>query len=172
MNLHDKLHKFTWATAAATALAATFTIVAAPAVSAAPNASYHGTFSETAVGDGLLYDIRGSAKMTITSEATDVRVNVSGLDPTKAYGSHLHNGTCASGGGGHYQDVEGGGTTPPNELWLTNSGTVLRPNKGGVAHGSGSANWVARTTSTTKTNALSVVVHEPGGARIACADLG
>ncbi|NNE97205.1 MAG: hypothetical protein HKN24_14380 [Acidimicrobiales bacterium] len=135
------------------------------------SARFHGTFTETPAGAELGYDIHGSAKMTVWTDATAVKVNVSGLDPAKAYGSHLHNGTCASGGGGHYQDDEGGDIEPPNELWITNSGTTLSPNPGGVGHGGGSADWAARVTSTTQTNARSVVIHEPGGTRIACADL-
>jgi hypothetical protein len=129
-------------------------------------------FHETAVGAGLGYDIHGSAKMTIGSSDTVVKINVSGLDPSKTYGSHLHNGTCASGGGGHYQDTAGGETVPPNELWLANDGLTLRSNPGGVAHATGQASWVARTSAPAPTtNARSVVVHEPGGARIACVDL-
>jgi hypothetical protein len=133
---------------------------------------YHGVFNETPTGSALGYDINGSVKMTVSDKGTVVKVNVAGLDPAKDYGSHLHNGTCAAGGGGHYQDAEGGAITPPNELWLATSGSVVEPNPGGVAHAYGSAAWQARTSSTTLTNALSVVVHEPGGARIACADLG
>jgi Cu/Zn superoxide dismutase len=150
---------------------AALTLGAAGAASAANQASSHGTFNETQAGADLGYDIHGSAKMTISSSGTVVKVNVAGLDPAKEYGSHLHNGTCASGGGGHYQDIEGGATVPPNELWLTTSGSILESNRGGVAHTTGSATWEARTSSTSLTNALSVVVHEPGGVRIACADL-
>lgn len=150
-------------------VAAAFFGMAGP-VSAGPGESFHGTFNKTMAGHDLGYDIHGSAKMTVGSADTAVKVNISGLDPAKAYGSHLHNGSCASGGGGHYQNIVPGGTIPPNELWLTNVGTTLVPNNGGVAHGSGSATWAARTSSQA-TNALSVVVHEPGGARIACSDL-
>ncbi len=133
--------------------------------------SFHGVFTETAAGSSAGYDIHGSVKMTIGAAGTMVRVNVSGLDPEKIYGSHLHNGPCASGGGGHYQDFEGGAVVPPNELWLSTNGDRLVPNNGGVAHGAGSATWMARVSSAS-TNARSVVVHEPGsGARIACADL-
>ncbi len=158
---------------AAGTLAGALALGAASTVGAGSNSSFHGVFDETAVGaaEPLGYDIHGSAAMTTGPVGTTVKINVSGLDPTKTYGSHLHNGTCASGGGGHYQDVEGGSTVPPNELWLTTDGNGLSPNPGGVAHGAGSATWEARTSSTTQTNALSVVVHEPGGARIACADL-
>jgi hypothetical protein len=147
-------------------------LVSAGAATAGGHSSYHGVFHETGVGAGLGYDIHGSAKMTIGPSSTTVKINVSGLDPAKTYGSHLHNGTCATGGGGHYQDIAGGQIVPPNELWLTNSGTSLRSNRGGVAHATGSAPWIARTSATAPTtNARSVVVHEPGGARIACADL-
>lgn len=172
MTLHDTPRMFARGAVASVALVAVFTAGATTA-GAAPHGPQHGTFAETASVHDLGYDIHGSAKMTISSEGTDVKVNVAGLDPTKTYGSHLHNGSCAGGGGGHYQNVEGGATTPPNELWLTTGGAVLQPNRGGVAHGAGSATWIARTSSTTQTNARSVVVHEPGtGARIACADLG
>lgn len=133
--------------------------------------SFHGVFTEMSAGAAAGYDIHGSVAMTIGSAGTRVEVNVAGLDPAKAYGSHLHNGSCASGGGGHYQDVEGGAVVPPNELWLSTNGSVLVPNAGGVAHGAGSATWIARVSGAA-TNARSVIVHEPGsGARIACADL-
>ena len=134
--------------------------------------SLHGVFAETAAGSAAGYDLHGSAKLTTGPDGTSAKVSVSGLDPEKSYGSHLHNGTCASGGGGHYQDVEGGLVTPPNELWLSSGNGPLVANSGGVAHGAGSATWTARLTSDAS-NARSVVVHEPGsGARIACADLG
>lgn len=135
------------------------------------HATYPGAFNETKAGADLGYDIHGSARMTIAGSRTAVKVKVAGLDPTKAYGSHLHNGSCASGGGGHYQDIEGAATAPPNELWLTTSNSVFQADRRGVARARGSAPWAARTSSTTQTNAVSVVVHEPGGARIACADL-
>jgi hypothetical protein len=123
----------------------------------------------------LGYDIHGSAKLTVSAGSTVAKVNIAGLDPAKHYGSHVHNGTCASLGGGHYQNVEGGAAAPPNELWLSTTASptgTVDPNRGGVGHASGSAPWAARLTSTTQTNARSIVVHEPvSGTRIACADL-
>ena len=157
--------------AGAALLAASLAGGLATSVSAGDSASWHGVFNETAAGATAGYDIHGSAKMTIGPDGTSAKINVSGLDPTRVYSSHLHNGTCASGGGGHYQDVLGPVVTPPNELWLTTSGGILEPNAGGVAHGSGTAAWQARTSSAA-TNARSIVVHAPGGTRIACADLG
>ncbi len=153
------------------ATAAVGLLVGAGVATAGAHTSYHGVFHETLVGArDYGYDIHGSAKMTVGSSTTVVKINVSGLDPARTYSSHLHNGTCASGGGGHYQNTEGGDAFPTNELWLANSGSTLRSNAGGVAHATATANWAARTTAAT-TNARSVVVHEPGGAKIACVDL-
>ena len=70
--------------------------------------SFHGVFTETPAGSAAGYDIHGSVKMTFDPAGTVVRANVSGLDPDKVYGSHLHNGTCASGGGGHYRTSQVG----------------------------------------------------------------
>ncbi len=157
----------------------TIAIAAAAATALVPTAVdahrgadvFHGRFDETATGAGLGYDIVGAALMIVGPNGTRVHAVARGLDPATTYGSHLHNGSCASGGGGHYQDQEGGAVTPPNELWVTNVGAGLVPLPAGVAVGSGSAAWQARTSSTAQTNARSIVIHEPGGARIACADL-
>ena len=157
------------------AVMATSWAASVPSHAAAPHQNLHGTFRETADGARLGYDIAGSAKLKVAAARSAAKVNISGLDPAKHYASHLHNQSCSTGGGGHYQNVEGGATTPPNELWLSSSDNALGtldPNRGGVAHGDGSAPWRARLTSATQSNARSIVVHEPGtGARIACADL-
>ncbi len=140
---------------------------------AADHVSLHGTFDTTAAGVAAGYRVSGAAKLTVGADGTVADVNIAGLAPGTHYGSHLHNGTCESGGGGHYQDAPGGATTPPNELWLTTSDDPvggLDPNRGGVAHATGAAAWEARLASD-GTNARSIVVHAPGGARIACADL-
>ena len=64
---------------------------------------------------------------------------------------------------------------PPNELWLSSTddpAAGITANSGGVAHGRGGAEWVARP------EAHSVVIHSippggttGGGPKIACADL-
>ncbi len=143
---------------------------ASAAVAVEGASSLRGVFGVTSAGAELGYDINGSAVMVINSEGTNVRVAFAGLDAAKVYGSHLHNGACAGGGGGHYQDVEGGETTPPNELWVVTSGTVVEPKSNGFVEAAGSATWQARISGT-QTLGRSVVLHEPGGARIACADL-
>lgn len=155
------------------ATAAVGLLVSAGAVTAGGQASYHGEFHETAAGAGLGYDIHGSAKMTVGPSSTVVKINVSGLNPALEYTSHLHILPCADPtvGGVHYKNDPNGLSTHGNELWLSNSGTKLRSNPGGVAHATGSVGWMARTSGST-TNARSVVVHQPGGVKIACADLG
>lgn len=158
------------------AVAAAALVLTATPAGAGSSQSLHGTFEETASGANFGYDIHGSAMMTVGEGTTTVKVSITGLDPEKTYGSHLHNGTCADGGGGHYQDSEGGSTTHGNELHLKSApATGLRANHGGVAHGGGSTEWEARVTSTTMTNARSIVVHQPGAPaatnRITCADL-
>lgn len=166
--------------AGGTVAMAALLLAAAPA-GAGTKQSLHGTFNETAAGAAtpLGYDIHGSAKMTIGEGSTTVSVNISGLDPTKHYGSHLHNDTCASGGGGHYQNTEGGATTHGNELHLSTSADPrggINPNPGGVAHAGGTTAWEARLNAEgLTTNARSIVLHEDGisgrPGRIACADL-
>jgi hypothetical protein len=170
-NIHARTAGLATIAGASIALAAA--IGSGSAAAGSPHTSFHGVFHETPVGaaEPLGYDIHGTVKMTVGATGTVVTINVSGLDPDKNYGSHLHDGTCASGGGGHYKDDTTGGGAPPNELWLTTGGTVAVPNPGGVVHAAGSAEWQARTSGG-PSQALSVVVHEPGGVRIACADLG
>ncbi len=167
MSIRSRRGAMMWAT---TVSAVAMGMVGTAPAGAEHVSSFHGLFTETPTGAEAGYDIHGAVRMRIGPAGTVVKAIVSGLDPAKVYGSHLHNGTCESGGGGHYQDIEGGETVPPNELWLSTNGAGLVPNAGGVAYGAGSATWVARVSSTS-TNARSVVVHEPGGARIACADL-
>ncbi|MDH3296428.1 MAG: hypothetical protein OER95_19065 [Acidimicrobiia bacterium] len=141
---------------------------------AAAGEDFSGRFSETGLGADRGYRIRGSANMNVKNHRTVVSVSIIGLDRDTTYTSHLHNGTCESGGGGHYQNDEGGLITPPNELWLSSTNDPfdgITNQKNNQAEADGSANWAARTDSETMTNALSIVVHAPGGARIACADL-
>ncbi len=132
----------------------------------------HGTFNETTAGAGLGYDIHGSAKLTVSDGSTVAKVNISGLDPAKLYGSHVHDGVCGSADG-HYQHHPDGGTAHgTNEIHLFNTASMkLGANRGGVAHATTSVGWAARTASP-GTAVKSIVVHEPGsGARIACANL-
>ncbi len=149
--------------------------VVAPA-SPAGAATAVGRFTTLPAGESAGYDIYGVALLSRTSSGTSGRVVVVGLEPGTSYAAHLHNAPCgaANPGGGHYQNVPNSGTTPPNELWFSTTGnplTGIAANRGGVAIGRGSADWVARP------EAQSVVIHAlvnnnfGGGPKIACADL-
>jgi hypothetical protein len=107
--------------------------------------------------------ITGHATMVRTAAGTTiVTVSVRGLAPSTTYGSHVHLRACDDTfAGGHYKDDLAGPASPPNEIW-----PAFATNAGGVGNGNATAPWVARP------EASSVVIHAPGGAKVACADLG
>ena len=115
-----------------------------------------------AAGAGLA--ITGQAQMVRTADGkTIVTVHVEGLAPGSTYASHVHAAACGTGDAdGHYRFDPAGSATPPNEIWPG----PFTANAGGIANGSTIA------TGSAGSNAVSVVVHAPGGAKIACADLG
>lgn len=135
---------------------------------------YDGEFQTMEAGAQRGYDITGKARMWTGSDGTRVKIELEGLAEF-VYGSHLHDGTCASGGGTHYLDDESGPDEPGNGIWMSSFeiGDGVAPLNGeSEAEATGSATWMARTDAEAPaTNALSVVVHDPDGARIACADL-
>jgi len=135
-----------------------------------------GRFTTLPAGDGLGLEIDGVAILRRTPDGTWGRVVLRGLDAGLVYAAHLHKQPCGLGSGGtHYRDVPTGAGTPPNELWFSSSDDPfggVTANRGGVARGSGSVDWVARP------EAQSVVIHQvvpatgtSGGPKIACADL-
>ena len=107
-------------------------------------------------------DISGQAVMVRTADGTTiVMVSVRGLTASTAYGAHVHGRACADGfAGGHYKHDPAGPAAPPNEIW-----PAFTTNGAGVGNGRATAHWRARP------EAMSVVVHAPGGAKVACADL-
>lgn len=121
-----------------------------------------GYFVTYAAGPGLGYDIDGMAHMVRTADGkTIVTVQAHGLLPNTAYGVHVHNAPCAvNNGGGHYQNVVGGAVDAVNEIW-----PLFTTNPSG--HGNG----FAKNDFTARPEAQAVVIHDPTGARIACADL-
>ena len=133
----------------------------------------HGTAAagETLVTRGEFAAFATSSDPAFTGQATMVRtadgktivtVSVRGLAPDTTYGSHVHAFPCAENfAGGHYKHDLTGPASPPNEIW-----PAFTTNAAGVGNGSATAQWVARP------DARSVVIHAPGGAKIACADLG
>jgi hypothetical protein len=121
-----------------------------------------GDFNEFSANTNL--DIGGHAVMVRTADGrTIVTVHVTGLDAGVTYGSHVHKQACGTGfAGTHYQFVPS--TTfvpPPNEIWPG----PFTANASGIGNSDTIAEGTAGST------AVSVVVHGPGGTKIACADL-
>ena len=144
--------------AVALALAAAF----APAALAGGASVTRGDFDAFATGVGQA--LTGHAQMIRTADGkTIVTVHVEGLAPNTTYGSHVHQQACSDGfAGTHYRFDPAGAAAPPNEIWPG----PITTNADGVGNGNTIA--VGRAGSA----AVSVVVHAPGGAKIACADLG
>ena len=147
----------------------------APAAGAADKT--RGTFQTLPDGAVMGLQIEGIAALTRSDDNTFAKIVVRGLEPGVTYASHLHNAPCAAPalGGSHYRDDPLGVAMPPNELWLSSTADPMAgitANEDGVAHGRGSADWVARP------EAQSIVIHfippggtTAGGPKIACADL-
>ena len=133
----------------------------APSVIAGGATVTRGELSAFATGIGQ--PITGRAQMIRTADGkTIVSVHVEGLAPNTTYGSHVHQQACAVGeADGHYKFNPAGAAAPPNEIW-----PGFTTNESGVGNGN------ATVAGTAESNAVSVVVHAPGGAKIACADLG
>ena len=111
-------------------------------------------------------DIEGNATMIRTASGeTIVVVTARGLTPGEAYGSHVHKQACDDeDAGGHYSFgfAVPGGALDGSEIWPG----PFTANAAGNAVG-----WTV-VGDTAGTDAVSVVIHAPGGAKIACADLG
>ena len=116
----------------------------------------------SAFATGIGQPITGRAQMVRSADGkTIVSVHVEGLAADTTYGSHVHQQPCAVGeADGHYKFDPAGPATPPNEIW-----PGFTTNDAGVGNGNATVAWTAGA------NAVSVVVHAPGGAKIACADL-
>ncbi len=108
--------------------------------------------------------ISGRAQMVRTADGkTIVTIHVEGLAATVTYAAHVHAAPCATGlADGHYRFDPTGAASPPNEIWPG----PFTTNDAGI----GNADTVAEGTA--GPTAVSVVIHAPGGTKIACADLG
>jgi hypothetical protein len=144
-----------------------FVVAACLATALAPIATAQGArvtrgeFHSFAAGAGL--QLTGHAQMVRTADGrTIVTVHIAGLAPDTTYGSHVHTQACAVGDAdGHYRLNPAGPAAPPNEIWPG----PFTTNPAGVGNGNVTVDYTAGPT------AVSVVVHAPGGAKIACADL-
>ena len=106
--------------------------------------------------------ITGRAQMVRTPDGkTIVSIHVEGLIPNTAYPAHVHQLPCGtSDADGHYRNDPAGAPAPPNEIW-----PGFTTNEAGIGNGNATVSWTAGAT------AVSVVIHSPTGAKIACADL-
>lgn len=121
-----------------------------------------GAFKTFAAGPERGYDISGRAQIVRTADGkTLTSVQAWGLTSNTTYPVHVHNAPCnVNNAGGHYQDVVGGDVNNVNEIW-----PGFTTDASGHGNGRAANNFVARP------QAQSVVIHDPDGARIACADL-
>lgn len=147
----------------ATALVAGLVALAAlaPTVLADGATVTRGDFAPYAVNTEL--QISGRAQMVRTADGkTVVSVHLEGLLANTTYAAHVHAAACAVGfADGHYKFDPAGPAAPPNEIW-----PGFTTNDAGVGNGN------ATVDATAGAGAVSVVVHAPGGTKIACADLG
>ena len=141
------------------ALAAVLILIV-PAVSADGAVVRRGNLHGFAAGADL--DITGHARMVRTAGGrTYVTVHAAGLAPNTSYPSHVHAQACGTADAdGHYKRDPAGPAAPPNEIWQG-----FTTDADGVGNGRAVADFTAGAT------AVSVVIHAPGGAKIACADL-
>jgi len=132
----------------------------APSILAMGASVTRGELSAFATGVGL--PIGGRAQMLRTPDGkTIVSIHVTGLAPNTSYPAHVHQLPCGtSDADGHYKNDPSGPAAPPNEIWAG-----FTTDEEGVGNGSAKVDWVAGAT------AQAVVVHAPGGLKIACADL-
>ena len=142
--------------------AATLGLLAALAPNVLASAQVtHGDFAQF---NGYGSTITGRAQMVRTADGkTIVSIHVEGLVPGTTYAAHVHAAACAVGlADGHYRFDPAGAAAPPNEIWPG----PFTANDAGIGNADTIADGTAGPT------AVSVVIHAPGGAKIACADLG
>jgi Cu-Zn family superoxide dismutase len=140
--------------------AALLSVALVPSAAADAATVTRGEVHAFAAGAGM--ELAGRAQMVRTADGkTIVTVHVTGLAPDTTYGAHVHQQACGVGDAdGHYRFEPAGPAAPPNEIW---PGFTTDP--AGVGNGRASVDGTAGPT------AVSVVIHSPGGAKIACADL-
>jgi len=136
--------------------------LAGPASAAGASADVtKGAFHAFAAGVTEGTQIHGDAVMVRTDTRTVVVIIVMGLAPNTTYGSHVHKQACANGDAdGHYKFDPTGPADSVNEIW---PGFTTNPSGIGVGF--------AQNAGIAGASAMSVVIHAPGGAKIACADL-
>jgi len=139
---------------------ALLTVALVPSAAADAATVTRGDVHAFAAGAGM--ELAGRAQMVRTADGkTIVAIHVTGLAPDTTYGAHVHQQACGSGDAdGHYRFDPAGPAAPPNEIW-----PGFTTDAAGIGNGKATADGIAGPT------AVSVVIHAPGGAKIACADL-
>jgi Cu-Zn family superoxide dismutase len=155
------------------AMAAVFVAASVGTASAADGRAVRGAFHAFAAGasDPSYQDISGHAQLVRTADGkTIVSVHAEGLLPETTYPSHVHAKACGAlntdgtpaFAGGHYKiDPTVTATVASNEIWPG----PFTTDEDGVGNGRTMVEHSARA------DAVSVVIHAPSGAKIACADL-
>jgi hypothetical protein len=150
---------------AVTVLAASAVIGAALSGSASAKGDQvtKGDFHAFSAGADAGMNIGGHAEMVRNANGTTkVTIHVTGLVPGTTYPSHVHQAACNSNfADGHYKFDPSGPAAPPNEIWPG----PFTANSAGVGNSNTKVDGTAGPT------AVSVVVHNPDGSKIACADL-
>ncbi len=139
--------------------AAAALLLAVPVAANGGAQATRGDIHTFAAGTG---NISGHALMLRTpNNRTSVTVVVKGLAPNTTYGAHVHTQPCAvDEANGHYKFNPSGPVDNVNEIW---HGFTTKRNGIGIG--------IARNEGIAGPTAVSVVIHAPGGAKIACADL-
>jgi len=107
--------------------------------------------------------LTGTAVMTRKlTGVTSLALVMTGLAPSTTYKAHVHNQACAvDSGGSHYKiDPAITDTAETNEIWFDLTSGA-----------DGSASDATWTEHALRADALSIVVHDPQSARLACFDL-
>lgn len=151
-------------------------------------AAYAGPTTRAVSYDAKQVPPGAAAELTITASdaSTQVRLQVSGLQPSRAYGAHLHKKACGAtpaAAGGHYQNIPDPVqpstnpkfANPSNEVWLD-----FMTDAHGAASAQATVPFAFRTGAQ---GPQSVVIHAmktmtmdgkagTAGPRLACLNLG
>lgn len=122
-----------------------------------------GTIQITSEGQAIYESISGAGYLSVHSNGwSEAEVTATGLTPGADYHAHLHLGSCAAGGGGHYLQDPDGEDDATNGLWPDFS-----VDDWGYAVG-----WVRNPFMVRLDEAKSLYIHETeDGTRLACIGL-
>jgi hypothetical protein len=121
-----------------------------------------GRFANLPDGTALGYSISGGVNVFSFTDSTTFQVWATGLGTSAtSFPTHVHNGTCASGGGTHYEIDPTQPAGQANEIWPT---VNIKEDGEGTGY--------ARVNTAIRPDARSVVIHDPATKKkIACADV-